>query len=62
MNQTVHYMSLLFLFYFIFFIFFMRDSEMVGMGDCWSAIGSHTRVATDGEVAAGQGRHGYGER
>ena len=35
---------------------------MVGMGDCWSAIGSHTRVATDGEVAAGQGRHGYGER
>lgn len=34
---------------------------MVGMGDCWSAIRSHARVAADGEVAAGQGRRGYGE-
>ena len=34
------------------FLFFMRDSEMVGMRDC----------QFDGEVAASQGRRGYGER
>ena len=35
---------------------------MVGMGDCWSTIGSHARAVANGEVATGQGRRGYGKR